>query len=328
MPGPTQFGTIELTHTVSLMGKWRRILTPGLDLPLTGTQGWRQFSGARKKMLDAYDRAKEQAEAHEIQVWHGKVGEAWVREWLLGFLPKRYGVTSGFIVSQGQTEERKLPHFDVIIYDQLEAPVLWIEDSPDATAAGTSRAVPAEYVRSVIEVKATFNTHNVTAAIEHLSDLDSLLGGVDTPGEQFRKFLPQRFFTAIIFFELRNQDRNSWSALSKFVPHVLRVWPGGLILRGEGLRGELSATIGLTRNTNSPPEPIGPSGRDLLDLAFSESRQFGGTYWSALLQWTSNEFSKFAFDVLAMLNGTYQPGRSSTNHAQSWVDFSKEPRTK
>lgn len=309
------------------MAQLRRILTPGLDLPLTGTQGWRQFLGARKKMLDAYDVAKEQAEAHEIQVWHGKVGEAWVREWLLGFLPKRYGVTSGFIVSQGQTEQTKLPHFDVIIYDQLEAPVLWIEDSPDATAAGTSRAIPAEYVRSVMEVKATFNAHNVAAAIEHLSDLDSLLG-VDAPGEQFKRFLPQRFFTAIIFFELRAEDRNAWSALFRFVPDALRVWPGGLILRGEGLRREMSATIGLTHNTNSPPVPIGPSGRDLLDLALSESKQFGGTYWSAFLQWTSNEFSKFAFDVLAMLNGTYQPGRSSTNHAQSWVDFSKGVDTK
>jgi len=310
------------------MAQLRRILTPGLDLPLTGTQGWRQFLGARKKMLDAYDAAKEQAGAHEIQVWHGKVGEALVREWLSGFLPKRYGVTSGFIVSQGQTEQTKLPHFDVIIYDQLEAPVLWIENSPDATPTGTSRAIPAEYVRSVMEVKAAFNAHNVAAAIEHLSDLDSLLVGVDAPGEQFKRFLPQRFFTAIIFFELRTEDRNAWSALFRFVPDALRVWPGGLILRGEGLRRELSATIGLTHNTNSPPVPIGPMGSDLLDLAWSESKQFGGTYWSAVMQWTSNEFSKFAFDVLAMLNGTYQPGRSSTNHAQSWVDFSKDVHTK
>ena len=63
------------------MPQWRRILTPGLDLPLTGTQGWRQFLGARKKMLGAYDVAKEQAGGHEIQVWHGKVAEARVREW-------------------------------------------------------------------------------------------------------------------------------------------------------------------------------------------------------------------------------------------------------
>jgi hypothetical protein len=40
------------------MAQWRRVSMPGSDLPLTGTQGWRQFLGAKKKMLDAYDRAK------------------------------------------------------------------------------------------------------------------------------------------------------------------------------------------------------------------------------------------------------------------------------
>jgi hypothetical protein len=189
------------------MPQIRIVSMPGSNLPLTGTQGWRQFLGAKKKMLDAYDRAKGQAKAHEVEVFHGRVAEAQVRDWLLGFLPKRYGVTSGYIVSQGQTENTKLPHFDIIIYDQIEAPVLWIEDSPDATATGTSRAIPSEYVRSVLEVKAAFNSNSVSTALEHLSDLDSLLAGVDAPGEQFKKFLPQRFFTAIIFFQLRNENR-------------------------------------------------------------------------------------------------------------------------
>ena len=113
------------------MARWRRISHPGLDLPLTGTQGWHQFLGAKKEMLDAYDKAKDDAKAEEVQTSHGVVGEAYVRKWLRDFLPKRYGVTSGFIVSQGQTDKTKLPHFDVIIYDQIESPVLWIKASPD-----------------------------------------------------------------------------------------------------------------------------------------------------------------------------------------------------
>jgi hypothetical protein len=294
------------------------------DEPRTGTQGWRQFLGAKKKMLDNYDLARGQARVHEVEVFHGRVAEAQVREWLAGFLPKRYGVTSGYIVSQGQTEEIKLPHFDVIIYDQTEAPILWIENSPDATEIGTSRAIPAEYVRCVLEVKAAFNSKGVSTALEHLSDLDRLLAGVDTPGAQFKKFLPQRFFTAIVFFELRDENRNAWSELFKFVPDGPRVWPGGLILRGAGLRPELSASIGLTHNTNSPPVPIGPTGRDLMStLVMSESKKFNDTYWSALLTWTPNEFSTFAFNLLAMLNGTYQADRISSHHGQSWIDFSK-----
>ena len=44
------------------------------------------------------------------------------------------------------------PHFDVIIYDELDAPVLWIEDTPDASPQGRSLAIPVEHVRGVLEV--------------------------------------------------------------------------------------------------------------------------------------------------------------------------------
>jgi hypothetical protein len=83
-------------------------------------QGWKQFLTSRKEMLDAYDRAREKAKSHEVEVFHGKVAEAELRKWLSSFLPKRYRVTSGYIVSLGLKSTEKTPHFDVIIYDQLE----------------------------------------------------------------------------------------------------------------------------------------------------------------------------------------------------------------
>lgn len=131
-------------------------------------------------------------------MWHGEAGEAWVRRWLETFLPKRYGVTSGYIVSQGQTEAVKLPHFDVIIYDQLESPVLWVETSPDLTAAGASRAIPAEFVRSVLEVKATFTTASVSDAIGHLQDLEPLLG-IDRPEEPLKNSFSNAFLHSFSF---------------------------------------------------------------------------------------------------------------------------------
>jgi len=67
-----------------------------------GIQGWRSFLGAKKAMLDAYDQARVNAKGHEIEVSHRPVAEALFRKWLSDFLPKRYGVTSGFIVSQGE----------------------------------------------------------------------------------------------------------------------------------------------------------------------------------------------------------------------------------
>lgn len=69
-------------------------------------------------------------------------------------LPKRYGVTSGFIISQSVPNLEDFVHYDVIIYDQLDSPVLWVEGSPDSSLQGRSKAIPVEYVCGVIEVKA------------------------------------------------------------------------------------------------------------------------------------------------------------------------------
>jgi hypothetical protein len=115
-------------------------------------QGWRQFHTARKEMLDAYDNAKQKAKIHEIEVYQGKVAEAEFRKWLTNFLPKRFGVTPGYIVSQRRKSDQKTPHFDVIIYDALNSPVLWVEDNFDASSPGQSRAIPAEHVLGVLEV--------------------------------------------------------------------------------------------------------------------------------------------------------------------------------
>ena len=87
-------------------------------------QGWKQFLTSRAEMLDAFDRAREKAKSHEVETFHGEVAEAELRKWLTSFLPKRYGVTSGYIVSAGLKSSEKKPHFDVVIYDQLEAPCL------------------------------------------------------------------------------------------------------------------------------------------------------------------------------------------------------------
>ena len=41
---------------------------------------------------------------------------------------ERYGVTAGYVRSQGVPDSFQSSHFDVIVYDQLEAPTLWTEE--------------------------------------------------------------------------------------------------------------------------------------------------------------------------------------------------------
>lgn len=164
------------------------------------SQGWKQFLMARKEMLDAFDRAGEKARSHEVETFHGKVAEAEFRKWLSSFLPKRYGVTSGYIVSAGLKSTDKTPHFDVIIYDQLESPVLWVEDTPDVSSQGRSLAIPVEYVRGVLEVKSSFSPRTVNDAIGHLKDLLPLMVTWIIPAKN-------------ISFIFRSHSAVAWSSL-------------------------------------------------------------------------------------------------------------------
>lgn len=181
------------------------------------SQGWSQFLTARKEMLDAFDQARQKARAHEVETYHGRVAESEFRKWLSTFLPKRYGVTSGYIVSPGLKSTDKTPHFDVIIYDQLESPVLWVEDYPDVSPQGRSLAIPVEYVRGILEIKSSFSPKTVGSAIDHLKDLLPLMGGPDEPNERYKLHLPPAFCCGLIFFDLMKEHEFSEAALSKII---------------------------------------------------------------------------------------------------------------
>ena len=229
------------------------------------SQGWKQFLTSRKEMLDAFDRAKEKAKAHEVQTFHGGIAEAELRKWLSDFLPKRYGVTPGYIVSAGFKDSQKAPHFDVIIYDQLEAPVLWVEDSPDVSSQGRSLAIPVDYVRCVLEVKAAFSQKTVNDAMDHLKDLMPLMAGPDNAQERYKLHLPITFCCGLVFFEIRNEHKFSESALAKLVEGVqLRGFFGGLILRGEGHTLAESARLSLLRSRTPIESNIGSTKESLL----------------------------------------------------------------
>lgn len=276
------------------------------------SQGWKQILTSRKEILDAYDRAREQARAHEVETFHGKVAEAAIRKWLSGFLPKRYGVTSGYIVSPGIASNVKAPHFDVIVYDQLESPVLWVEENPDASAQGRSLAIPVEYVHGVLEIKASFSAGNVTAAIAHLGDLLPVMNGVDDPGERYKLYLPPTFFCGVMFCELRTDAMHSKAALAGLVQGMqLRGFVGGLILRAEGHTTPQTARIALMKSEAAIQNTLGRS--PLSEFAMGDSVQVAdNVHIGAVVRWRESEFSQFAFDMIALMKGTYQPGRLSS----------------
>lgn len=264
-------------------------------------------------MLDAFDRAKAHDLVHEVQTHHGNVAEAECRKWLSDFLPRKYGVSSGYIISQGASADTKAPHFDVIIYQAFESPVLWIENSPDSSPAGCSRAIPAEYVCAVIEVKSSFNSTSVSGAIEHLFDLQPLLADVDDPAERYKRYLPAGFFGAIVFFELRKEHKSNYAALEKFADtEELRGFFGGLILRGEQLPPDVSGRIARIGSIEPYGQPMQLRKDKSLMGGFNTIQVGENRFWG--LMWTELHFSMFAFDLLAKLSGTYNASRLSSFH--------------
>lgn len=278
------------------------------------SQGWSQFLTARKEMLDAFDQARQKARAHEVETYHGRVAESEFRKWLSTFLPKRYGVTSGYIVSPGLKSTDKTPHFDVIIYDQLESPVLWVEDYPDVSSQGRSLAIPVEYVRGILEIKSSFSPKTVGSAIDHLKDLLPLMGEPDEPNERYKLHLPPAFCCGLVFFDLMKEHEFSEAALSKIISGVeLRGFFGGVILRGEGHTKPVTGRLSLLRSETPIESTVGRSKQSLLNMGMSQSVQISeNLHFGSMLMWLEPGFSQFGFDLIAMMQGKYEVGMLSS----------------
>lgn len=279
------------------------------------TQGWKQFLMGKQEILERYDKAKVHSTAHIVSTSHGNVAEAEFRKWLINFLPKKYGVTSGYIVSQFVSDKKKMPHYDVIIYDALNSPILWIEDNNDNSLQGQSKVIPVEYVKAVFEIKSSFEKKTVEDAIRHIRELSYLYQDIDNPNERYKRYLPSDFFCGLVFMELRKENIFKKNMLSDIIKAFdIRGYYGTIILRGEGLVSTKTCFID-NRFTNLETNfsPAFEKTSLLSSIYYTDAEQIGDIIYPGLhLSWEDLNFSKFAFDVLALLNGTYVHGFTSS----------------
>jgi Domain of unknown function (DUF6602) len=308
---------------------FKAVRNPDLAIHSVGRQGWQQLLTWKRELLDAFDRGRQYARGHEVETYHGSVAEAHFRNWLSEFLPKKFGVTAGYIISQGAPTNVKTPAFDVVIYDQLESPVLWAEGHPDLSSQGKMRAIPAEYVKAVIEVKASLNTTSANNAVNHLFDLKPILGQ-DEPSATYKYYLPCDFTCWTVFFDLRKDDQKAFTVLNHLAKATaLRGFLGGLVLRGEGLDLEMTGEIGPSRmhiyGSSMTNDPL-PSAPTLVEgTCFSEwltlpkgkevqaqENRFG----QVVLSWSKVYFSTWPFHLLRLLNAQYD-----TRSVPSWYGF-------
>lgn len=197
-----------------------------------GTIGWKQFIASKKGMIDKFDRAKETDKAHKTNVYRGIVAESVFRTWLSQFLPKKFGVTAGYIISQRVPDSKKLPHFDVIIYDQMNSPVYWTEEISGSDSFGQSRAIPIEYVHAVIEVKSSLTCGQAKKAVKQLEELKPYLYGENKPEDFPNRYLSSQFCSAIVFFEIPTLPKTFETLCSWLLPSCkFRGYLGGIVLR-------------------------------------------------------------------------------------------------
>jgi hypothetical protein len=289
---------------------------------MTGTLGWQQFLTAKHDMLSHYEQAKVRNRSHGVRVSHGTVAEASFREFLSQFLPKRFGVTSGYVISQGNDDTATTPHYDVVIYDQLESPILWVDENPDNSSPGQVRALPAEYVYAILEVKSALTRSSVTAAMQHLQQLQPLLMDIEHPTQPYRKCLPKEFSCAIVAFELRGEDQYDAQMLNFLVASPwIRGYFGGAILKGEGLHPDQTGLFWPIVGDAPLESSVGKAKESLLTGSpFSDSiLDASGKHVGTFLTWAPAHFSGFVFSLLAIMKGTFRPGYLPTLHGMAWV---------
>src|SRR5699024_6513551 len=245
--------------------------------------------------------------------------EAEFRRWLKEFLPRRFAVTSGYVISQGLVNKEEVPHYDVIIYDALNSPVLWIENNPDFSSDGKIKAIPAEHVFGVLEIKSSFNPKTVKDALDHLRELKPLMDEIDSSEEKYKAHLPANFFCATVFCELREKQKRSKKAFNSLANHYdLRRFYGGLILRKEVTNNNSSAklmSVLADKPMMNDEGSMGLADRNLFENIVSKSLKVNESkYISVLISWSEMHFAQFAFDIIALMNGTYQTNRLSSMH--------------
>lgn len=290
--------------------------------------GWPQFTTQKVKMVSDFRVFKEMSENRPTATDKGVYAEALFRQWLEQFLPAKYGVTSGYIISQQDSFlprhalKGKLRHYDVIIYNRMESPVLWTEVSPDHSQSKSNRVIPAEYVHAVLEVKSTFNATAIAAAFKKLDELIPLLQ-TDAPDKLYKQFLPANFCVGMVFFELPKDVQKNLELLNKLMPaNFLRGFFGGIVLSAEGLNQRNTgrffyiSTTGPLLLTKVPGRTLAYTG----GYIWSDSRELSpGNHTACMFGWSASDFSLFAFELISRMNGTYRPELIPSIHGLSFM---------
>ncbi len=312
-----------------------------------GMHGWKEFHRNRKDILAEYDRILELTENRPVKTAHGEGVEAYWRKWLSQFIPQKWAVTSGYIIPTLYRDNKKLYHYDVIIYDAINSPTLWTEGNEDDSSQGKYRAIPAQHVLCVMEIKSRLNTKSVKEMAIKLSEVNEFSGQ-----------LPSSFFSAGLFIQLQQSDNEKMSILRE--THKLRgayKFSEAMVLRYENddtITGTIShhkLDCDESKNGNfkmlaKPIDElnifmsedgnirIAESGGGVIAIATDNSswamtktidamHQKGE--WSANITWSRSGFSNFCIDLISCLEGLTFNDENRPSFGRIFDKFERRP---
>lgn len=267
--------------------------------------GFNSLYAERRKLLCEYDILKDQLDDDPVKVEHGIKAEAHFRKFLEQFLPKKFGVTKGYIITPNLEYEGSLEEWDIIIYDALESPVLFVRQNEDDNNNSAKRGIPVEYVRAVIEVKATFNKTMAKSAAKKLHKLRQFIKNDRTDDMSANDALKYPFTTFAVFYETNVSNIEQYlQALSELTifggKEPLVQFAGGLILRGENWPN-YSSGISMIMGGSKEPQKLLIESCEACEAVPSFDEHLNVSVYST--GYGENEFWNFLMNLVHFLNG-------------------------
>ena len=259
----------------------------------------------RTKLLQEYDAAVAQAADDPVKTEHGVSCEAHFRSFLEQFLPKKYGVTKGYIITPDLQYAGPLEEWDIIIYDAMESPVLFVRRNREEHERAGKRGIPVEYVRGVVEVKATFNKVMAEKATKKLLKLRQFQKPEGSASAYGHTHLPSGFRAFAVFFETKvNSAKEYAEALGSLAPfwqtNPLVQFSGALIIRGQSCP-EYSASADYLMNGSTTFEHLLDQCCELSSPVPSFVPEMNVAVFSG--GYGQNEFWRYMINMVHALNG-------------------------
>ncbi|MGX9726525.1 MAG: DUF6602 domain-containing protein [Candidatus Electronema sp. VV] len=264
------------------------------------------FFAEREKLLAGYAIAKKQTSDDAVKTEHGNTAEFLARRWLQSFLPKRFGVCKGYIITPCvYIKERELEEWDIIIYDAIESPILFTR----GTDSELRQAIPIEHVRAVIEVKAALTPDAAKRSADKLLKLERYMGNNDN--DFYPEFICNPFVCAALFFETNVKELKEYQkALTQLSQLYRKNLPfmGSLVLKSQA-EPDHSGYLQMFED-NGFISADNPLRKEMSIFSAEDGKQMlFGTFG-----YCANHYPMFLFDLLAFMRGTFRKGKVSSTY--------------